>query len=126
MAGMTLLAAWVGCAPLAGAQTSATERPVGVSLEDGNVGETPAFETRPATVGALAISAAAEAVATRLGQAPSGAKPEPSTYDKVWTQFTQWYKNDTNPVVQQVLFSGRYQQTDQSRGIAARSYARRR
>ena len=31
-----------------------------------------------------------------------------SAYDKIW-QFAKWYKNDSNPVVQQVLFSGRYQ-----------------
>ena len=45
----------------------------------------------------------------RAAQASSSARPEPSTFDKVWTRFTQWYKNDDNPVVQQVLFSGRYQ-----------------
>ena len=48
------------------------------------------------------------AAATAQVQA-SGAKPEPSTYDKIWASFTQLYKNDRNPVVQQVLFSGRYQ-----------------
>src|SRR5688500_4836289 len=32
-----------------------------------------------------------------------------SNYDKIWQQFTQWYRDDQNPVVQQVLFSGRYQ-----------------
>lgn len=31
-----------------------------------------------------------------------------STYDKIW-KFAEWYKDDTNPVVQSVLFSGRYQ-----------------
>jgi phosphate-selective porin OprO/OprP len=34
---------------------------------------------------------------------------EPSTYDKIWNNFTRWYRNDSNPVVQQVLFSGRFQ-----------------
>jgi phosphate-selective porin OprO/OprP len=33
----------------------------------------------------------------------------PSTYDKVWQWFTEWYRNDRNRVVQRVLFSGRYQ-----------------
>ena len=42
-------------------------------------------------------------------QASDGRKPEPSTYDKIWANLTQLYKNDSNPVVQQVLFSGRYQ-----------------
>ena len=31
-----------------------------------------------------------------------------SAYDKIW-QFANWYENDSNPIVQQVLFSGRYQ-----------------
>ena len=31
-----------------------------------------------------------------------------SAYDKIW-QFAKWYDSDSNPVVQQVLFSGRYQ-----------------
>ena len=33
---------------------------------------------------------------------------EPSTYDKIWGQFTNWYDNKENPVVQRVLFTGRY------------------
>ena len=36
-------------------------------------------------------------------------KPEPSTYDQVWARFTQWYKDDSNPVVQQIVLSGRFQ-----------------
>lgn len=31
-----------------------------------------------------------------------------STYDRIW-RFAEWYEDDTNPVVQRVLFSGRYQ-----------------
>lgn len=41
-------------------------------------------------------------------QPPAAAKPEPSVYDKIWAQVTQWYRNDSNPVIQQVLFTGRY------------------
>ena len=48
------------------------------------------------------------AMPLRLQQAVPAAKPEPSTYDKIWTRFTQWYKNDSNPIVQQVLFTGRF------------------
>jgi phosphate-selective porin OprO and OprP len=40
-------------------------------------------------------------------QATTGGS-EPSVYDKIW-RFAEWYENDTNPVVQRVLFSGRYQ-----------------
>ena len=34
---------------------------------------------------------------------------EPSSYDKVWRTFTNIYRNDDNPAVQQVLFTGRFQ-----------------
>jgi phosphate-selective porin OprO/OprP len=55
------------------------------------------------------MSAAAPAQAqTASAQTSSGAKPEPSTYDRLWASFTQIYRNDKNPVVQQVLFSGRF------------------
>ena len=37
------------------------------------------------------------------------AREQPSIYDRIWTDFTQWYKNDDNPAVQQVLFTGRFQ-----------------
>ena len=33
---------------------------------------------------------------------------EPSTYDKIWGAFTNWYDDKENPVVQRVLFTGRY------------------
>lgn len=32
----------------------------------------------------------------------------PSIFDRIWT-FAEWYEDDSNPVVQRVLFSGRYQ-----------------
>ena len=35
---------------------------------------------------------------------------EPSIYDKIWGHFTNWYDNKENPVVQRVLFTGRYHQ----------------
>jgi phosphate-selective porin OprO/OprP len=36
------------------------------------------------------------------------AKPEPSVYDRIWSNFTEWYVDETNPVVQRVLVSGRF------------------
>jgi phosphate-selective porin OprO and OprP len=56
----------------------------------------------------LVISGLAAAAHAQTAPAAGGATPEPSTYDKIWAGFTQLYKNDRNPVVQQVLFSGRY------------------
>jgi phosphate-selective porin OprO and OprP len=38
----------------------------------------------------------------------AAAKQEPSTYDKIWGNFTEWYADETNPVVQRVLLSGRF------------------
>ena len=40
---------------------------------------------------------------------PSTPKKPQSTYDRVWRQFTEWYVDDSNPVVQKVLFTGRFQ-----------------
>ena len=37
-------------------------------------------------------------------------KKQPSIYDKVWGRFTNWYDNKENPVVQRVVFTGRYHQ----------------
>ena len=54
----------------------------------------------------LGLAAAAHA---QTAQAAGAAKPEASTYDRIWAAFTQVYKDDSNPVVQQVLFTGRYQ-----------------
>ena len=36
------------------------------------------------------------------------ARKEPSAYDKIWGKFTEWYADDTNPVVQRVMLSGRF------------------
>src|SRR5687768_1889281 len=35
-------------------------------------------------------------------------KPPPSTYDTIWAKFTNWYADDKNPVIQRVLFTGRF------------------
>lgn len=37
------------------------------------------------------------------------AAPAPSPYDKVWSAFTNWYDDKNNPVVQRVVFTGRFQ-----------------
>jgi len=39
----------------------------------------------------------------------SGGADAPSGYDKIWDRFTRWYDDSSNPVVQRVLFSGRFQ-----------------
>jgi phosphate-selective porin OprO/OprP len=44
-----------------------------------------------------------------LGSAQTAAaKKEPSAYDRIWANFTEWYADETNPVVQRVLLSGRF------------------
>ena len=40
-------------------------------------------------------------------QTPAGEKRQ-SVYDKIW-KFAEWYNNEENPVVQNLLFSGRFQ-----------------
>lgn len=42
-------------------------------------------------------------------RAQSPDQQQPSTYDKIWGQLTNWYDNKDNPVVQRVVFSGRFQ-----------------
>lgn len=42
------------------------------------------------------------------GVQSSDLQKPPSIYDKIW-KFAEWYKNDSNPIVQRVLFSGRFQ-----------------
>jgi hypothetical protein len=40
-------------------------------------------------------------------------KPAPkpaSSYDKIWGNFTDWYNNGESPVVQRILFTGRFQE----------------
>jgi phosphate-selective porin OprO and OprP len=48
------------------------------------------------------------AAAAPAVQRPTETQPAPSAYDKIW-KFAEWYEDDSNPVVQRVLFSGRYQ-----------------
>jgi phosphate-selective porin OprO/OprP len=52
-------------------------------------------------------------VSSTVSQAPSppqaSSGSERSTYDRIWQRFTEWYVDDSNPVVQKVLFSGRFQ-----------------
>lgn len=61
------------------------------------------------------VAAAAQAQGLELSGPPAApgvqatdTKKQPSTYDKIW-KFTEWYKNDSNSVVQRALFTGRYQ-----------------
>ena len=46
--------------------------------------------------------------AGRKARSEAGPK-QPSTYDKIWANFTNWYDDKENPVVQRVLFTGRFQ-----------------
>ena len=59
----------------------------------------------------------------------AAAKKEPSAYDKLWGSFTEWYADDTNPVVQRVLLSGRFHYDlatiDSDQGDLERSNIRR-
>ncbi len=37
------------------------------------------------------------------------AKQPPSTYDRIWAKFTNIYVDDSNPIVERVVFTGRFQ-----------------
>jgi phosphate-selective porin OprO/OprP len=56
----------------------------------------------------LIVAAAAPAWAQSSTQAAE--KKQPSTYDKIWGRVTNWYDNKEHPVVQRVVFTGRYHQ----------------
>ena len=41
-------------------------------------------------------------------QAAAAAEPPPSTYDRLWAKFTDWYEDKEHPVVQRIVFTGRF------------------
>lgn len=55
----------------------------------------------------LSLCALSLPVAAQTPAPPAKPAPPPSTYDKIWGEFTEWYRDDSNPVVQRVLLSGR-------------------
>jgi phosphate-selective porin OprO/OprP len=57
----------------------------------------------------LAFVAGVLAVAAPASAQSSAPREQPSIYDRVWADFTQIYRNDQNPYVEQVLFTGRFQ-----------------
>lgn len=42
------------------------------------------------------------------GTTQTPTEKSPSNYDRIW-KFAEWYENESNPIVQRVLFSGRFQ-----------------
>jgi phosphate-selective porin OprO/OprP len=62
-----------------------------------------AVSAQSADTGTVAVVTTAQAA-----QASIAGESEPSVYDRIW-KFAEWYESDTNPVVQRVLFSGRFQ-----------------
>jgi len=71
--------------------------------------------TRAVLVTLMAVAAPAygQTAATPSGnQTPAQPtpppKPPPSAYDRIWSTFTNWYTDDKSPVIQRVLFTGRF------------------
>lgn len=60
-----------------------------------------------ALVALLAASAAAQTPPARSASTQESEQP-PSTYDRIW-RFSEWYRDSSNPVVQRVQFTGRFQ-----------------
>jgi phosphate-selective porin len=56
----------------------------------------------------VASSAAAQTSANQSPATPAAEK-QPSIYDDIWSSFTEIYDDKSNPVIQRVLFSGRFQ-----------------
>jgi phosphate-selective porin OprO/OprP len=48
-------------------------------------------------------------VASTSAQSTQRPAPPPSTYDKIWSRFTNWYDHKENPVLQRLIFTGRWQ-----------------
>jgi phosphate-selective porin OprO and OprP len=65
----------------------------------------PSFGAARFTRHLLAVVLAAASLGAALAAAP---KAEPSAYDKIWS-YADLYKNEENPVVQRVQFTGRFQ-----------------
>lgn len=59
-------------------------------------------------VGLIAVLVFVSAPASAQSTAPPAEKQGPSIYDKIWGRFTNWYDSKENPVVQRVVFTGRY------------------
>ncbi|HET9363111.1 MAG TPA: porin [Vicinamibacterales bacterium] len=60
---------------------------------------------------AAAVHGQTEGVSASVAAPPgqdSKAAETPSIYDRIW-RFREWYRNDSNPVIQRLRFSGRYQ-----------------
>ena len=71
--------------------------------------------TRLITKSAAALTLVSAAQAGTASNAAIGKAPqqvaetkESSAFDKLWSMFTL-YKNDSNPVIEEIAFSGRYQ-----------------
>lgn len=59
---------------------------------------------------AIFVLASLPLTASAQSAAPKPAEKQPSNYDKVWAKFTNWYDDKENPVVQRVVFTGRFHQ----------------
>jgi phosphate-selective porin OprO/OprP len=64
---------------------------------------------RFARVAIAAVIVLRASAASAQGDQKPAPKP-PSTYDRIWNGFTNWYDNKERPLVQRVVFTGRFQQ----------------
>ncbi len=60
------------------------------------------------TFARCAVTAALIALTSLTASAQTADPKPPSTYDRVWSKLTDWYNDKSNPVVQRVLFTGRF------------------
>lgn len=60
------------------------------------------------TFARCAVTVALIALTSLTASAQTADPKPPSTYDRVWSKLTDWYNDKSNPVVQRVLFTGRF------------------
>ena len=94
------------CTALPKAQTAAHRGREADVAASGNTEGAPQVGSQVVPGDPLVVS---ESVAAAAMQSDGvAAEAQESAYDRIW-KFAQWYENDSNPIVQEVLFSGRYQ-----------------
>ena len=79
-----------------------TDAIVDASLEDA-----PIFSRPDWVVAVMTPDTPFDPAAAQLTQGAAQGEKRQSAYDRVW-KFTEWYKDETNPVIQSVTFGGRF------------------
>jgi phosphate-selective porin OprO/OprP len=66
-----------------------------------------AIDLAPAALPAFNVDSRLLSVVSASARPSEASQTKPSIYDKIW-RFAEWYDDKSNPVIQRVLFTGRY------------------